>query len=403
MNARRPIGSLVALRLLLALVASACGGGSGSDPEPTPTPGPSPTPAREARLWVLAAVADPDPAARPPAVLLFSDDLGATWQSLADSGLAGTTTAFDFLDANLGVAVGGQVAQRTSDGGRTWTTVIDDPREPTGDHLSLAGVQLDEAGTAIMLGNVVNDNFLNASYYESYRLPADGSAVEQKRVDADGLARIQSMCTTLRGVGVGVGGFRFSTALLAYSTTLGTRDAGATWQSWETISGGGLTWYGTACAGEQDLWRFGGAYSPLGPAPTASFVIDHSDDGGRTWDAPVDRDAIGGEPLSAGFFVDRSTGWFAGARGSAPLILHTTDAGATLAPQAMPAGVTGGLGAIAFVNERVGIAGGSTVASSQTGGSVPLILVTRDGGAAWTVATLPAGLSYVLAVDATPP
>lgn len=392
------------LGLLVVLAAAACGGGSSSDPQATSTPGPSPspspTPVREARLWVLASLADPDPLARPPAVLLYSDDLGATWQSLADSGLDGTTTAFDFLDASRGVAVGGGIVQSTTDGGRTWTTEFTDPSDPTGNHLELTGVQFDSSGTAIMLANAASDSYLNASSYVSFRLPADGAPIEKNRVDAEGGARIGSMCTTASGVGIGVGGFRFSIADLAYSTTLGTRDAGASWQVWDTISGGGLTWYGTACAGEQDLWRFGFAHRTLDPS-LGGFVIDHSEDGGRTWAGPVDRDAIGSGDLAAASFTDRSTGWFAGARDAAPLILYTTDAGATLVAQATPAGVSGGLGAIAFIDDRVGVAGGSFL-DPVASRIAPLILVTRDGGEAWTIASIPPGLSTVVDVDVTP-
>jgi hypothetical protein len=62
--------------------------------------------------------------------------------------------------------------------------------------------------------------------------------------------------------------------------------------------------------------------------------------------------------------------------------------------------VAGGLNAIAFANEHVGFAAG--FAYDPVVGSVPLLLVTRDGGVTWTVASVPADLQFVLDLDVTP-
>ena len=390
----------VRIGFLFGVIASGCGG-SGS--EPTPSPLPSPAPTRVARLWLLAAVDDTDPAAPPRVVLLRSDDLGATWLSLADSGLAESTIAIDFRDAEHGVAAGGTVAQRTDDGGRTWLTQLDDPRRAPYPYLVLVGVHVDPSGTATTLGNVIDDRYVNAAAYESYVLAADGSPAQRTGRYTTALAPLVSTCVTASGHGLAVGGFRFTTANLAYSTTLGTLDGGATWDVLDEISGGGATWYGAACGGEQDFWRFGFVLvggGPFGPPPATGLTIDHSIDGGLTWDGPVDRAGIGAASLSAGSFVDRETGWFCGWDDGGPVVLHTTDAGATLVRQPLPAGIIGDLSSISFLSDRIGAAAGS--ASGADGRSVPLVLVTTDGGSTWMRASSPPGTSYTMELDIVP-
>jgi photosystem II stability/assembly factor-like uncharacterized protein len=153
--------------------------------------------------------------------------------------------------------------------------------------------------------------------------------------------------------------------------------------------------------GEQDFWRFGLLLGgPFGPSPATGSTIDHSIDGGLTWDAPVDRAGIGAASLSAASFVDRETGWFCGLDDGGLLVLHTTDAGATLVRQPLPAGIIGGLSSISFLSDRIGAAAGS--ARGADGRSVPLVLVTTDGGSTWTRASSPPGTSYTMALDIVP-
>lgn len=393
----------VLLGLLAGLSAIGCGGSDGGSSEPTPqpsvAPSPAPTETPAPRLWVLATLDESDPLARPRTVLLYSDDMGGSWLSLADSGLAATTTAIDFLDSARGVAVGGSTAQRTSDGGRTWTTQIQDRRQAPEPYLDLIGVQLDPSGTASVVGNIVDPNFLNAAGYAAWRLPADGSSPEKATISGEPLAALGSMCMTSSGVGFATGSFRFSMALVAYGTTLGTSDGGASWSVIGSIENGGVGWAGTACAGERDFWRFG--ISSTGgvilPSPS-SAVLDHSVDGGATWTGPASVGTSSG--ATAGAFVDRSTGWICcGSSDGGPTMLHTSDAGDSFSPQVLPAGVTD-VGGIAFLDERVGVAGGVGI-DDTTSAATLLVIVTSDGGASWSKAALPAGLSGVQDVDVT--
>ena len=390
------------LGLLAGLSAVACGSSDGGAGAPTPQPSvaPSPTATPAPRLWVLATLDDPDPFARPRTVLLYSDDIGASWRSLADSGLADTTTSIDFLDSVRGVAVGGPTAQRTSDGGRTWTTQIQDQRQAPDPFLVLVGVHLDPSGTASVLGNVIDERYLNASGYAAWRLPADGSPPDRATISGSPIAALGSMCLTPSGVGVATGSFRFSMALVSYGTTLGTSDGGASWSVIDSIDRGAVAWYGTACAGERDLWRFGN-FSTGGvilPSPS-SGVVDHSVDGGATWTGPANLGTSTGAFLASGAFVDRSTGWISGSSDAGPIVLHTSDAGESFSSQVLPAGVTG-VGSIAFLDERFGLAGASGI-DGTTSAATPLVIVTSDGGASWSAAALPAGVSGVQDVDVT--
>ena len=140
---------------------------------------------------------------------------------------------------------------------------------------------------------------------------------------------------------------------------------------------------------------------PFGPSPATGLTIDHSIDGGLTWDGPVDRAGIGAASLSAASFVDRETGWFCGGDDDGGLlVLHTTDAGATLVRQPLPAGIIGGLSSISFLSDRIGAAAGS--ARGADGRSVPLVLVTTDGGSTWLRASSAPGTSYTMALDIVP-
>lgn len=400
MRARRILATAM-LGALTTIGAASCGpDGGGGEPTPTHTPVPSPTPLP--RLWVLAETTQNDSVGPWSTFLIYSDDLGASWQSLTGSGLADTTTAIDFVDARRGVAVGRAIAQRTSDGGRSWTTAIDESQQASGDELTFAGAHLDEDGTASVVGSVGDAGFLNAIGYRAWLLPADGSTPVSAPVTGKPLAAVDTACLTRGGYGVATGSFRFTMALVSYATTLGTSDGGASWAVTDAIQGGSVAWFGTACAGERDLWRFGNIDSGGVILPTPSEpAIAHSDDGGATWTAPADITGTDARFLAAGAFPDRETGWVCGGTDSAPVILRTGDAGTSFVQQSLPDGVTGSCVTIAFASTSVGLAGGGSY-DPGTGRNVPLLLVTRDGGATWSTVALPADVERVVAVDATP-
>jgi len=330
-------------------------------------------------------------------VLLVSEDLGETWQELPEGGLAPTVLRVDFADDARGVATGLFVAQRTDDGGRSWTTQLADPRRPPDDYLSLGTVQVDESGTAVALGTVLRPNVVYAEGYEVWRLPANGSTPQRGEVAATARAPIGSMCLTSAGIGVAAGSTPLTRLGTADTTTLGSDDGGATWSPLdETVSGHG-GWLGTACAGERDLWRFGSAW--LGGTSFAGVIL-HSEDGGATWARPVGIDDLGLTTVTAGAFADRRTGWLCAADENGPVVLRTDDAGETFVRQTLPAELAGPCSDIVFADERLGVLGGAMVAA-DTRTLRPYVAFTTDGGATWRSAVLPAGLAEIRDVDAT--
>ncbi|MBM4244017.1 MAG: hypothetical protein FJ148_09400 [Deltaproteobacteria bacterium] len=334
------------------------------------------------------------------AVLLVSDDLGESWQALADTGLAPTALAVDFADAEHGVAVGWVAAQRTFDGGRTWITQLDDPRRPPAAFVSLAAVQVDARGDASVVGNVVYPRQDGASGYESWRLPADGSAPIRGEVSGQPLAAIRSMCLTSRGAGVAVGSYVREKLLATYGTTLGSSDGGASWNLLEDVTAGSVTWAGAACAGESDLWRVGTGSTGVGQLPVLfGPAVTHSEDGGATWSGPANVADLGLTGTTAAAFADRRTGWLCGADARGPVIVHTTDAGASFARQTLPEAYSASCSRLAFADDRIGIVGGSAL-DRQSGLKVPYLAFTTDGGATWRAASLPDGLEEIRDVDA---
>ena len=391
--------------MITTVAAAGCGSdGSGSGPAPSATPSPSPTATSRPRLLALATHPThekPDDFTPRTTVLLVSDDLGESWQALADTGLAPTTLAFDFADAEHGVAVGLYAAQRTSDGGRTWTTQLDDPRRPPGEFLSLGAVQLDASGDASVLGSVVGPGLAGATGYESWQLPADGSAPRRGEVSGQPRAAIRSMCLTSSGIGVAVGSYVFDKLLSAYGTTLGS-DGGGAWHLIDDVVAGHFTWTGAACAGERDLWRVGTAFTGPGQQPILfGPAVTHSEDGGATWTGPANLADLGLTGVAAAAFANREAGWLCGSDASGPVIVHTTDAGATFALQALPGKHAATCSSLAFANDRIGIVGGRAF-EPETGARIPYLAFTTDGGTTWRAASLPDGLDDIRGVDATP-
>ncbi|HZR83597.1 MAG TPA: hypothetical protein VFD92_21060 [Candidatus Binatia bacterium] len=386
-----------ALVLLAAIAATGCGNSNGPTP-PTPTPAP--------RLSVLA-LASSNPAPGIHTRLVVSDDFGATWEPAGDGSLSDATVAIDFTDRERGVAAGATDVQRTDDGGRTWMTVISDPRTAPEEHLSFADVAIQPSGDAVAFANLGNDNFLNATGFEAWTLPADGSLPVQGSIAGAGPAAISSMCVSPDGAGVATGSFVFSMALVSYATVFDTADGGASWAFDPAVStqGGSVGWGGAACSGRSALWlvgtsSFGGV---IAPTPTA-LAIAHSSDGGATWVAQrsFDQNVAGG--LSAAHFVDDATGWAVGgtafdrARGTLPIVLHTSDGGDSWHFQSIPDDVVGGLTSVRFLDGDLGIVGGENFDRANAR-IAPLVLVTDDGGATWRPVALPDDLGPVFRVD----
>ena len=83
------------------------------------------------------------------------------------------------------------------------------------------------------------------------------------------------------------------------------------------------------------------------------------------------------------------------------MIVHTTDAGATFALQALPGKHAATCSSLAFANDRIGIVGGRAF-EPETGARIPYLAFTTDGGTTWRAASLPDGLDDIRGVDATP-
>jgi photosystem II stability/assembly factor-like uncharacterized protein len=136
-----------------------------------------------------------------------------------------------------------------------------------------------------------------------------------------------------------------------------------------------------ACAGEHDLWTVGD-----------DTAILHSTDGGVTWESLAESvSPLFTGDLAASDFVDRTTGWIAGTRAGdppRPAVLRTVDGGASWSVQTLPPMsaqiVVGGLD---FVASGAGVLAIERL--DEAGKRVPATLVTSDFGATWELGNLP--------------
>jgi photosystem II stability/assembly factor-like uncharacterized protein len=128
------------------------------------------------------------------------------------------------------------------------------------------------------------------------------------------------------------------------------------------------------------------------------FRVLSTSDGGRTWRVlPTD----GMPPALDGEFAFAASGtclvashrdaWFATGGGAASRVFHSTDGGRTwrVATTPVPSGPTAGIYSLAFRDPRHGLAvGGDFTTPTQAPDAAAL---SRNGGAAWTLATRPPG------------
>jgi photosystem II stability/assembly factor-like uncharacterized protein len=136
-----------------------------------------------------------------------------------------------------------------------------------------------------------------------------------------------------------------------------------------------------ACAGEQDLWTVGD-----------DTAILRSTDGGLTWESRAEPvlPLFTGD-LAAADFVDRMTGWIAGTRAGdppRPAVLHTVDGGASWSVQTVPPIVAQTVvGGLDFVPSGAGVLAIERL--DEAGKRIPATLVTSDFGATWELGNLP--------------
>ena len=136
-----------------------------------------------------------------------------------------------------------------------------------------------------------------------------------------------------------------------------------------------------ACAGEQDLWTVGD-----------DTTILRSTDGGLTWESRAEFvSPLFTGNLAAADFVDRMTGWIAGTRAGnppRPAVLRTVDGGASWSVQTLPPIVAQiVVGGLDFVASGAGVLAIERL--DEAGKRVPAMLVTSDFGATWELGDLP--------------
>ena len=173
------------------------------------------------------------------------------------------------------------------------------------------------------------------------------------------------------------------------SVIIATTDGGVTWSAQNAgIAGTDARLSSITFADAQHGWAVGSVYDDS--AGTLSPLILATTDAGATWYAQNAGNAgNGGAQLASISFIDVRRGWAVGQSSSqsgaqSAVILATTDGGATWRAQnAGSAGSSAGLSDVAFSDAAHGWAVGSSYDSSQSGGFSFLILATSDGGATW--------------------
>jgi len=114
------------------------------------------------------------------------------------------------------------------------------------------------------------------------------------------------------------------------------------------------------------------------PVPPSSGFILRSDDGGHSWQMVTD--GYAGSLLRV-WAADGQNAWAVGG-GEAGLILNSSDGGSSWDQQTVPSGGYGPadyVADVAFVDSQVGYAVGNI------GEGTPMVLITEDGGANWSV------------------
>ena len=183
----------------------------------------------------------------------------------------------------------------------------------------------------------------------------------------------------------------------------GAAAATGVWTAQDTSSADLLTLNSIAFVDATHGWAVGGSNEGPGIIVTS--------DGGTTWKAQHARSASSSATLFSVAFLDAAHGWAVGYDLNAdarptPLILATSDGGATWSSQDAGAAGTGTtLYSVSFADAEHGwVVGNTEDSTGNTTGNV--ILATRDGGATW-VAQYASGsgpsseLSSVCFADAT--
>jgi photosystem II stability/assembly factor-like uncharacterized protein len=341
--------------------------------------------------WAVGSWLDASYASVP--VLLATSDRGATWSArdLSMAGSGASLSSISFVDAMHGWAVGSSYDQTagfspfvlaTGDGGATWNVQsIDTPSG--GAWLSSVAFANAEHGWAV--GTCDAGWIDGMPAVAPFIVATDDGGLTWYQQDPgyvdllDGMASLNSVNFVDAQHGWAVG----STGCAANETAiiLATSDGGATWaiqQSSSRDGYGGL--YSVSFVDPLHGWAVGGA----GGEQNGSPVLIGTSDGGATWSNESPPAVATNSFLDSVRFIDAGHGWAVGTRNRGyvgnnpvyvPVILATSDGGHTwLAQDAGSAGTTGGLGSVAFIDAANGWAVGASGA----------IVATANGGATWT-------------------
>lgn len=360
-----------------------------ADPVPSaPPPLPAPTPVPRHRgapaVWIAGDSTSVTPGIT--GLLLRSEDLGATWETIRTA--PGVTfTDVDLVSARVGWALARGTVLRTEDGGATFDDRIDG-LSFLGNDLAPRSLAAVDERRAVMSVAVAGDD-------ETLVFTTDGGETWQPALveDAPGtpLARYRA-CLTSAGYGLAWRGDE----QIALSS-----DGGASWRlgpafDWRHVGdgfssrGSGFNDARVACSGTSDLWIL------VSGRDARHETLWHSPDGGDTWENATS--AVGAIPASlpvVGTFITSPScsGWLAVEqaeptfpRVARVVILRSADCGRSW--ELLGAPFTPGDResiaewplAIRFFDDATGVA--------VTAGAV---FATTDGGVTWARTALPDG------------
>lgn len=352
--------------------------------------------------------------------IIHTGNGGASWNAQTVPADVGTVVSVSFVDATHGWASGigvSGVTQNpglvlaTSNGGASWTEV------PLPSGLQPQAIAFIDLNNGWVVGS---DSAGSGQPPSSIAVTHDGGVSWARQSVPAGTGALSGVAFASATVGWAVGNLFDGRAAI-----LGTTDGGSTWQQqqppattaslaavaaanatkvWAVGSGacmrpsiaatttGGASWTDqtagppwvahladVASAGTTTAWAVGSDSCDQG-------VILGTRDAGTSWAAETVPPGVGG--VSGVSFPDAQHGWavariIGAAIGSA--IIATSDGGTTWVRQTEPMGV-GQLWGIKFVNSSVGWAVGTGYVSYSSSGQ---LLKTTNGGATWSLQTLP--------------
>jgi photosystem II stability/assembly factor-like uncharacterized protein len=295
--------------------------------------------------------------------LLTTQDGGKTWIELRRDGL-GTIEAEDifqgqhwiqFTSPETGWSVGGSGVAKTTDGGRTWKSIV----VTDGEDQSLQSLFFISPHQGWVVGaDVYRTSDAGQSWEKLSRTPVGDVQQQRDTRIAPSFANYKPALwfkDAENGLMARLDGEVYATS-----------DGGETWKTvWRVDSGINDIFF----VNNRDGWIVGG-----------EGLVARTSDGGWTWSlasAPTKADLI------SVFFINTQIGWAVGAEST---ILFTKDGGLTW-KRAAVSGVWGSppLASVSFSNELNGWAVGGNSDPMRPSLLAPsnLILTTKDGGQSW--------------------